>query len=67
MPGSNTKFTAAVEAYLTDLRLIRASGGGTDELSYYPALTNLLNAVGGDPAAQGVLRQSIGPAGRRPP
>ena len=47
MPGSNTKFTAAVEAYLTDLRLIRASGGGTDELSYYPALTNLLNAVGG--------------------
>ena len=22
-------------------------GGGTDELSYYPALTNLLNAVGG--------------------
>ena len=28
-------------------RRIRASGGGTDELSSYPALTNLLNAVGG--------------------
>ena len=26
---------------------VRASGGGTGELSYYPALTNLLHAVGG--------------------
>ena len=32
---------------LGDLRRIRASGGGTDERSYYPPLTNLLNAVGG--------------------
>ena len=47
MPGANTKLTAAVEAYFEDLRRIRASGGGTGELSYYPALTNLLNAVGG--------------------
>ena len=47
MPGANTKLTAAVEAYFEDLRRIRASGGGTGELSYYPALTNLLNSVGG--------------------
>ena len=38
---------SAVEAYLADLRRIRASGGGTGERSYYPSLTNLLNAVGG--------------------
>ena len=29
------------------MRRIRASGGATDELSYYPPLSNLLNAVGG--------------------
>ncbi len=29
------------------MRRIRASGGATGERSYYPALTNLLNAVGG--------------------
>ena len=37
----------AVEDYLSDLRKIRASGGGTGERSYYPPLINLLNAVGG--------------------
>ena len=47
MPRSAPNLIAAVEAYFEDLRRIRASGGGTDELSYYPALTNLLNAVGG--------------------
>ena len=41
------KLAAAVEDYFADLRRIRASGGATDELSYYPPLTNLLNAVGG--------------------
>ena len=46
MPGTNTKLTTAVENYFTDLRSIRASGGATPELSYYPPLTNLLNAVG---------------------
>ena len=46
MPGTNTKLTSAVENYFTDLRSIRASGGATPELSYYPPLTNLLNAVG---------------------
>ena len=41
------KLTSAVEEYLTDLRKIRASGGATGERSYYPPLTNLLNAIGG--------------------
>ena len=47
MPPTNSKLTAAVEDYLADLRRVRASGGATGERSYYPALTNLLNAVGG--------------------
>ena len=47
MLASNNKLTAAVEEYLTELRRIRASGSGTGELSYYPALSNLLNAAGG--------------------
>ena len=41
------KLKQAVEAYFTDLRLIRASGGATDERSFYGPLANLLNAVGG--------------------
>ena len=44
---NTTKLVSAVEDYLTDLGKIRASGGGTGERSYYPPLTNLLNAVGG--------------------
>ena len=36
-----------MEDYFSDLRRVRASGGATGERSYYPALTNLLNAVGG--------------------
>ena len=47
MPAIGRKLTAAVEEYLTELRRIRATGGGTGELSYYPPLSNLLNAVGG--------------------
>ena len=43
---NTTKLVSAVEDYLTDLGKIRASGGGTGERSYYPPLTNLLNAVG---------------------
>ena len=43
---STEKLTTAIAAYLDDLRSIRASGGATGERSYYPALTNLLNAVG---------------------
>ena len=47
MPTTTTKLTTAVEDYFADLRRIRASGGATGERSFYPALTNLLNAVGG--------------------
>jgi len=43
----NRKLTQAVEAYFTDLRLVRGSGGATDERSLYVPLANLLNAVGG--------------------
>ncbi len=43
---TSPKLTAAVEAYLTDLRAIRASGGATAELSYHTPLNNLLTAVG---------------------
>ncbi len=46
MPNNN-KLVSAVEDYFDDLRKIKASGGGTAETSYYPPLTNLLNAVGG--------------------
>lgn len=54
---------ASVETYLEDLGRIRSSGGATNERSYYPSLSNLLNAVGStlspkvfcvvDPANQG--------------
>ena len=43
---SGTKLTPAIEGYLAGLRQVRASGGSTPELSYYPALSNLFNAVG---------------------
>jgi len=41
------KLKQAVEAYFADLRLVRSSGGATDERSLYVPLANLLNAVGG--------------------
>ena len=47
MPTTAAKLTSIVEDYLSDLRRIKASGGATGERSYYPPLTNLLNAVGG--------------------
>ena len=63
MAKTNTKLTAAVAAYFTDLAHVRASGGGTAERSSYGPLANLLNAVGatlkpkvfsiGEPADQG--------------
>ena len=46
MTGTNTKLTAAVEAYFADLGRVRASGGATGERSSYGPLANLLNAVG---------------------
>jgi len=38
--------TDPVEVYLSDLRDIRSSGAAVPETSYYPALANLLNAIG---------------------
>ncbi len=35
-----------LETYLRELRVTRATGAGVKETSYYPALANLLNAVG---------------------
>ena len=46
MNGTTPKLTAAVEAYFTDLRRIRASGGATGERSIYGPLANLLTSVG---------------------
>ena len=46
MPANAAKLTSIVEEYLSELRRMRASGGATGELSTYPALANLLNAVG---------------------
>ena len=40
------KLIAAVETYFAALRLLRDSGGATDERSLYPPLSALLNAVG---------------------
>ena len=44
---ADNKLTQAVEAYFSHLRLVRTSGGATDEKSLYVPLANLLNAVGG--------------------
>ena len=44
---TNRKLIQAVEAYFTDLRLVRGSGGATNERSLYVPLANLLNDVGG--------------------
>ena len=46
MPTNTAKLTPIVEEYLSGLRRIRASGAATGERSTYPALANLLNAVG---------------------
>ena len=35
-----------LEAYLHDLREIRSTGAAVKEISFYPPLANLLNAVG---------------------
>ena len=46
MAATGRKLAAAVKEYLTELRRIRATGAGTEERSYYPALCDLLNSVG---------------------
>ena len=47
MAASGNKLNAAIEDYFAELSRIRATGGGTGEMSYYPPLNNLLNAVSG--------------------
>ena len=47
MAANASKLTVAVEEYLAELRRVRATGAATEERSYYPALRDLLNAVGG--------------------
>ena len=46
MAATDKKLTAAVEAYFTDLRRVRASGGATGERSAYGPLETLLKTVG---------------------
>ena len=41
MTRTATRLTTAVENYLTDLKRVRASGGGTGERSSYGPLANL--------------------------
>src|SRR4051812_20470968 len=43
---AGTESQRILDAYLSDLKGIRASGAGVAETSYYPALSNLFNAVG---------------------
>lgn len=50
-----------LETYLQELRTIRASGAATKETSFYPALLNLLNAVGKDKALQPHVRCVLTP------
>lgn len=47
MAAKNAKMLLAVETYFVELGRVRSSGGGTGELSYYPALDGHLRAVGG--------------------
>ena len=57
MADVSRKLTAAVETYFSDLQRTRATGAGTGELSYYPALSNLLRTVGG------LLKPKVWPVG----
>ena len=63
MVATGRKLTAGVEEYLAELRKIRASGGGSSELSYYLPLGNLLNAVGGSLRPRVHCVSQLGPAG----
>lgn len=42
------KLVKIVEDYFGELSRIHRLGAGTDERSYYPAVANLLNAIGAD-------------------
>ena len=64
MTVTDKKLRTAVEAYFTELKRLRASGGGTGERSSYGPLSGLLTAIGAalkpkafciqEPADQGV-------------
>ena len=56
MAGLNKKLLAAVEAYFADLGRVRASGGATEERSYYPGASGPAGRSRGHAQAQGVLR-----------
>ena len=45
-PHADAPATHILVEYLSELKAIRASGAGVPETSYYPALSNLFNAVG---------------------
>ena len=64
---TNVRLQQAVEAYFTDLRLIRSSGGATDERSLYVPLANLLNTVGGALRPKVFCVQDLARPGRRSP
>ena len=42
----STQAQRMLAEYLTELQTIHATGAGVPETSYYPALSNLFNAVG---------------------
>ena len=46
MSANTSRLTSIVEAYLEDLRRVRASGGATAERSTYTALSNLFDSIG---------------------
>ena len=46
MPANATKLISTVEEYFSALRLAKSTGAATPELSTYPELYNLLNAIG---------------------
>ncbi len=46
MAASGNKMKTAAGDYFAELRRVRATGAGTEERSYYPALRDLLNSVG---------------------
>ena len=67
MAGLNKKLFVAAEAYFAELRRVHASGGGTGERSYYPALAGLLGAVGATLKPKVLLCAGGGRSGCWPP
>ena len=66
MPPTNKNLTTAVENYFADLQRIRASGGSTPELSYYPPADQPAQRRRQHAQTQGLLHQRDGATGRRP-